>query len=473
MRDIGYSLQTAVADVIDNSITAGARRIDLLTETNSDDPAIAVLDDGVGMSEDALLEAMRPGTRSPLDVRPAKDLGRFGLGLKTASFSQCRRLTVVTKSEGITSCAVWDLDLVADTDDWIVEFPRDISNISWAKDLGSSGTLVVWQKLDRLIEIGGRNGRKGLNRQIDEMATHLELVFHRFLSGEAGLKKVKMTLNERPLVAFDPFHSKHPATDFGPVDAFKMGEQEIQIQSVTLPHHKKVTAQEWNRYAGPEGYIRNQGFYLYRGKRLIVHGTWFGIARQAELTKLSRVKIDMPNGMDSNWKIDVKKASAQPPPQVRARLRRLIEVIGAGSKRTYTARGRKLTSDSRLPVWSRTQDKHEIFYDLNPEHPAFTGFSKDLSEEQRREFAQLLELVASTIPIDSLFSDVSSSPESVTTRGLDDESFRDLVCSTFTTLRKSDFEKDDVVLMLSSAEPFRSNWETAQKVIELMQVGAL
>lgn len=471
MRDIGYSLQTAVADVIDNSITAKARKIDLLAETDSADPAIGLLDDGTGMSRNELLEAMRPGSRSPLDTRPENDLGRFGLGLKTASFSQCRRMTVLTRSAGVISCAIWDLDLVAEADDWIVEFPESTEGVPWVEKLGPSGTLVVWQKLDRLVDAKGSGERSNLKRQIAEMARHLELVFHRFLTGESGLKKISMTLNNRPLVPFDPFHSKHAATMFGPVDKFMLGEQQIDIQPVTLPHHKKVTAEEWTRYAGPEGYLKNQGFYVYRGKRLIIHGTWFGLARQTELTKLSRVRIDMPNGMDAQWKIDVKKASAQPPPLVRERLRRIIEVVGASSRRVYTARGTRLVIDSRLPVWTRMQDKNQISYGLNPAHPAFEEFSTGLSDAQRREFLKILELAASTIPIDSLFADVSSTPESVGARQLDEDIFSEVVRSTFATLLKTGTDEEEVLLMMSSAEPFRSKWDLAQEIIVSLKEG--
>ena len=162
MRDIGYSLQTAVSDIIDNSIAAGAKNIEFLADTTSDLPAIGILDDGSGMSDDELLEAMRPGTRSPLEGRPDHDLGRFGLGLKTASFSQCRRLTVLTRKAGTTSCAVWDLDTVAESDEWYVELPDSIADIPWVDRLERNGTLVVWQKLDRLVDPKNEDDRKTL-----------------------------------------------------------------------------------------------------------------------------------------------------------------------------------------------------------------------------------------------------------------------------------------------------------------------
>lgn len=469
MRSIGYSLKTAIADVVDNSITAGASKIELLADTTSEVPAIGVLDNGCGMSESELLEAMRPGSRSPLEQRSSHDLGRFGLGLKTASFSQCRKLTLLTRRAGITSCAVWDLNIVEETDEWFVEFPETTTSIPWVDRLVEDGTLVVWQDLDRLVDPKNTEDRKNLVRQVDEAASHLELIFHRFLAGESGLKRVSMSLNGRELEPLDPFHSRHPATYLGELEVFRLGDGEIQIQPVTLPHHQKVTPEEWNRYALPEGYIKNQGFYVYRGKRLIIHGTWFNLARQTELTKLARVRIDMPNGMDAEWKIDVKKASAQLPEPVRDRLRRVIDVIGAGSKRAYTTRGKKLVSDNRLPVWTRSQNKNEIFYGLNPDHPAFKQFSLSLKDDQKRDFAKLLDLIGSTIPIDALFADVSSSPENVSTRTLDKDTLSSLVTHTFLSLKSGDYSNDDIRLMMSSAEPFRSNWEATEEVIRALQ----
>ena len=233
-------------------------------------------------------------------------------------------------------------------------------------------------------------------QRLDDARKHLELVFHRFLSGERGLKKVRILLNQRPLEPLDPFHSSHQATITEPPtpEVIKVGHKEVLVQTFTLPHHKKVTPTEWDRYELPGGYLKNQGFYVYREKRLIIHGTWFNLARQTELTKLARVRIDMPNGLDEAWKIDVRKASAQPPYQVRERLRRIIDKIGATSKRVYTHRGRILVDDNRLPVWNRMQDKNQIVYRLNPEHPVLADFVSRLPSDLVRDFAQVVELVA-------------------------------------------------------------------------------
>ncbi len=474
LRDIGYSLETALADVIDNSITAGASTVRLLADTADHDVKIGILDDGVGMTKEELRAAMRPGSRNPLDDRNTSDLGRFGLGLKTASFSQCRRLTVVTRKNGVTSAAIWDLELVAQADDWLVQIPDNPEIVPWADQLGKSGTLVVWENLDRVLEQESRDQTLShFVRRIDDSREHLELVFHRFLSGEPGLRKIHMLLNERLLEPFDPFHAAHPATIHGPVESIKVGSHKVVVQTFTLPHHRKATPAEWERYAGRAGYLKNQGFYVYRAKRLIIHGTWFGFARQMELTKLARVRIDMPNGLDADWKIDVKKASAQPPYQVRERLRRIIETIGATSKRVYTARGKKLVSDSRLPVWSRVQDKNEIVYRINAEHPVLVDFISRLPDELKNDFLRVVELAGSTLPMDALFADLGGEPEKVRGTAMSEEALHHAVVTTVKQLRDASVKPDEISEMLMHAEPFRSNWQQTEKLIgQIMLVEA-
>ena len=469
LRDLGYSLHTAVADVIDNSLAAGARRIELLAETHAEMPVIGIVDDGGGMTEAELLEAMRPGSRSPLEERAATDLGRFGLGLKTASFSQCRRMAVVTRRDGMTSCAVWDLDMVAACDRWIVELPDSPATIPWYERLTGDGTLVVWEKLDRLVGSDGSGDRQDLVRQLDETARHVEFVFHRFLAGrEGGGRRVEMYLNGRELGAFDPFHSLHPATQHHPEDTFLLDGQEIRIRPVTLPHHDKVAQADWKLYAGPEGYVKNQGFYLYRNRRLIVHGTWFGLARQMELTKLSRVLIDIPASLDAAWKVDVRKAWAQPPPPVRERLRRIVERLGVPSRRTYTARGRRLTDDNRLPVWARSQDKNRISYGLDAEHPLFSAFEAGLDAGAADEFRKLLGLISAALPVEALYADMSASSESVVTEELDPSDFAQIVEATWYILAGRDLSAADIEGRMRSADPFRSRWEETEKLIRVL-----
>ncbi len=465
LRDMGYSLRTALADVIDNSITAGARNIQLFAETHQSMPAIGILDDGIGMTRDELIEAMRPGTRNPLESRVSTDLGRFGLGLKTASFSQCRRLTVLTQRQSVISCAIWDLDTVAKRDRWVVEIPDNTDAVRWSEKLRHDGTLVVWENLDRLAESSRNDGRREFVRLLDEAATHIEFVFHRFLSGREG-KRVIMSMNGRELRPFDPFHVNHPATQHHPEEIIRLDGSDIRIWPITLPHHGKVTAEEWKKFAGTDGYISNQGFYLYRNRRLIVHGTWFRLARKLELTKLARVGIDIPNTLDAAWKIDVRKASAQPPPLVRKRLRGIVNRLGVPSRRIFTGRGTRLTEDSRLPVWRRVQDKNQISYRIDEKHPLLAAFRANLEPEKAGEFERLLRLLASSFPLEALHVDVSSKPEEVGAARMSTEDLRMITKSLWGILRLEGKSPAEIKKWMRTAEPFHVQWTETRKVLE-------
>jgi len=334
MRDTGYTLESVLADLIENSIAAGATEINLFSDVTNGDPRIAILDNGSGMTESELIEVMRPGNRSPLAPGKSVHSRRVGIGLKRGSFSLCRRLTVVSRKDGSTCVAIWDLDRSAEANDWMMQIPDDPLSIPWAHHLADTGTLVVWEKLDMLTEEAGEAviDVATLNEQLDFARSHLELVFHRYLSGESGLTRVQMSLNGNQLIPLDPFNPGHPATVAGPVETILVSGYPVVLQTFTLPQRSEVSAAEWERYGGPEGYLRNQGFYFYRDKRSMVHGGWFGLARQTELTELVRVRIDTPSELDQEWKINVKMASAQPPRQVRERLRQFIETITTTTK---------------------------------------------------------------------------------------------------------------------------------------------
>ena len=466
LRDIGYSLETAMSDIMDNSITAGATHIWIITDACGDDPMIALVDDGKGMTEDELIAAMRPGSRNPRAARDEPDLGRFGLGLKSASFSQCRRLTVVSRKEGRTSAAVWDLDDVAERNDWAVQLPDDVENIPAVQQLGPTGTLVLWQKLDRLTGgIAHNTARRSeiINQRIAETERHLRLVFHRFMQGSGALR---ILLNGRQLQPLDPFARHHRATIVDPEETLPLAGGVVTIQSFTLPHHKQMSTSEWDEIGGPEGHLKSQGFYLYRGRRLIVHGTWFGLCRQSELTKLSRIRIDIPNCMDADWKIDVKKSSAQLPPVVRDRLRRVIERIQSASKRTYIRRGQKLVDHERLPMWNRVQADGQIRYRPNIEHPAFSAFADSLPAELRNGFFNCIALVGASLPVEALHADIAGTAEQVVPDRIDEASLVQAVRATLQVLTGAGKEISEIIALMKDVDPFRSAWDDTHRIID-------
>lgn len=468
MRDIGYSFSTALADIIDNSITANSSIIEILCDADRTSPVIAILDDGQGMTEKQLIEAMRPGSTNPLDSRKPGDLGRFGLGMKTASFSQCRRLTVITRKHSKTSAARWDLDYVSRKNDWLIQRPdpKEIDDLPFIGKLGHSGTLVLWENLDRLTDHTQKTTAKDhLFEQLDLARRHLELVFHRFLNSEKGLNSIDIKMNGRSIEAFDPFHSTHKATQHQPKETIKIGGARVVVQSFVLPHHKKVSKSDWAKYAGDGGYLKNQGFYVYRSGRLIIHGTWFRLIPQSELTKLARVQVDMPTALDHLWKIDVKKASAAPPLVVRQRLKAVIDNIAGASNRVYTAKGAQIRDANLTPFWIRRVNKNEISYELNRSHPTFSGFAQTLDDQQARRLEAMMAVIERSFPVDALFSDVAGKPEHLRSGNLGEDVLKELIGLTVPHLRDEKLSDEQILDKLKRADPYKSNWEVAEKLI--------
>ncbi len=466
-RDFGYSLETALADIIDNSISAGATEVALEAETTTEHPWIALADNGRGMSESELVEAMRLGSKNPTDLRAINDLGRFGLGLKSASFSQCRRLTVLTRRDGKVSCARWDLDEVSKRNNWNLELIDTPQHVTGHELLPITGTVVIWEKLDRL------NG--GYNRNRDKRAAHmngelagaeryLRLVFHRFIEGKRP--RLRILLNGRELKPIDPLASDHPACQKDPEEIMRLEQGDVRIRCRTLPHHNRMSRENWDEIGGPEGHLKTQGLYVYRENRLIISGGWLGLARQTELTKLCRIAIDIPNTMDAEWKIDVKKASAQLPPVVRERLKKVVERFLGTSKRTYRKRGQKLVDETRYPVWNRVQREGNVVFRPNLEHPVFRSFANELPEEFRDRFDRCLRLLGSTLPIDTLHAELVGNAESVHADAALSDELEIMVFEIGRALLSNGIKPADLPDTLQSHPFLRANWDAVVPILK-------
>lgn len=455
LRDIGYSFNSALADIIDNSITAHASEIWVLAYP-VDDFKIAIVDNGEGLSHDELKKAMRLGSTDPRQERDLNDLGRFGLGLKTASFSQCRRLTVASRKNGETSAFTWDLDLVVRNNEWTVIEQANLDEVPFISEIKDSGTLVLWEKLDRLTGSKG-SGKVDYARVISDAQDYLSLVFHRFLAGERGLKRISIRVNNRELEPVDPFNSSNPATQIAQVERINVG---VTMQAFTLPHRSHYASQqEYDKYGLPGGYLKNQGIYLYRAKRLILYGTWFGLAKKTALTQLTRVKIDIDVSQDEIWKIDVKKVSAQLPEDVRERLKSLVATIGAPSKRTYHRRAARLTSKDVYPTWNVETQTDSTLYKINREHPVIKSFSDSLEDDDAARFETVLSLVESSFPTESLYYELASHEENVNFAPMTDEAFGEAARTFFAALKQTNDDEDKVISIMRSTEPFASRWD--------------
>lgn len=423
MRDLGYSLETAVADLIDNSISAGADAIDIVCDVSGEHPVLVILDNGRGMDETELLAAMRHGTGNPRQQRSPKDLGRFGLGLKTASFSQCRSLTVVSKRDGKVCGAEWDLDRIDAADDWVLSIldEADVRALPHIERLGRRGTAVIWQKLDRLMEDeAGDRSQEIVNEKLEVVGRHLSLVFHRFLSGEVkGNPRISISVNGHPIAAFDPFCRKNPATQMLPEEIVRVGDAEVRLQPYVLPHHSRLSASEYDFYQDRSDFISNQGGYVYRNGRLMAWGDWFRLVPKGEATKLARVQIDFPNSLDEAWTIDIKKSRARPPHMVRERLRQIISQITGSSVRVHRGRGQKLFQETQAPFWERYADHDGIRFAINTHHPIITFLAGKLPPEDADLLRTLLDSVAVSLPVEMIYSDYSTHPREINQRSVD------------------------------------------------------
>ncbi len=464
-RDFGYSLKTALADIIDNSISASADRVRLVVDTISNSPSVIIADNGCGMSKAELLEAMRLGSKNPTFDRLPSELGRFGLGLKSASFSQCRSLTVITRQDGITSCARWDLDLVAETNAWTLELIEDYEGELGYDLLDEIGTVVIWKKLDRLVGEIDTPGKKTeyMNAEFSLAERHLRLTFHRFL--EAPKSQFQISINNRQLTPLDPMASFHPSTQKDPDDNICLSNGHVRIRSYTIPHYKKMSQHEWDELGGPEGHLKSQGLYIYRENRLIIAGSWLGLAKQTELTKLSRIAIDIPNTMDAQWKIDVKKSSAQLPQPVRERLKRIIERFVGSSKRTYRSRGQRLVEGTMHPIWNRVQVESRIHFKPNSEHPVFQSYSNCLPHELKEGFERCIRLLGAGLPIDALHAELVGNAESIVAMQTSESDLNQVVVDLTDALLVSNITPDRIKDVLQNYPLLQSNWELSERLV--------
>lgn len=350
LRGMGYTLATAVADIIDNSIAAGARRIDVRVEQDADGHAerLLVIDDGAGMDREGLIRAMALGSVSPTATRSLRDLGRFGLGLKTATFSQCRRLTVASKTEAGLFAFAWDLDLLAEADNWDLIECGDTARF---EELISSpsGTVVMWERLDRAL---GPSSSKELMRAVTDLRNRLRLVFHRFLADGDFVLRV----NSKKVTPLDPFFSLHPAKphDFMEVTWPEIGsDPKVRLRAFVIPDPED--SGESISPFGPSDELDLQGFFIYRGKRLISAGGWLNLRdlRKAPEFKLARIRVDFSNTDDVDWRLDIRKSMAVPPREMRDWLRLHAVRAREISAAHLTAKHPAAYSNARTALWTK------------------------------------------------------------------------------------------------------------------------
>jgi hypothetical protein len=417
LGSLGYTLEAAVADLVDNSIDARSKTVDVRFHWAGSDSYVVVSDEGHGMSEAQLQVAMAIAARGPRHGRTVAELGRFGMGLKTASFSQATRLTVWTRSAKKPSAVrVWDLEHVVASGEWQLLHEPDKTGLAIlareAARLRGTGTIVLWQRLttmvDELAQMDDEAGHRYFLDAIARVEAHLAMTFGRFLPGRrrGSGSIVTVRVNEIEVQPWDPFVQWHESTLVRPAERLQVEGRPITVQPFVLPPKRRLTDEEYRRAAGPQGWLEQQGFYVFRNDRLIVAGGWLGLPgfRSDEKHVLARIAVEIPSTLDKAWSVDVKKATAHPPVTLRGSLSRTAKATRAEAQRILSSIGKTVAhekADALSFVWRPERTGSELRLRVNWEHP-FVKQALQISPDARPTVRALLRFMEETVPLSAL-----------------------------------------------------------------------
>ncbi len=408
LRSVGYTNETAIADILDNSVSGAATEIELYFDW--DNRRMIIADNGFGMDYQELMDAMEIGSADPNEMRPSEDLGRFGLGMKTAAFSMAKNLLVISKKNSIVSNAEWNLDTVADKDEWRIS-EYDASEMSVILESVNpytqynnweQGTLIIISELDRLIdEANIEKSKKNFYKMIRKIKSHIAITFHRFMEED----ELKISVNGNEIEPWNPFWIKSPSTMELAREELFDGKNEVIVEPYILPHKNKFNSEdEYKDAAGAKDWRGHQGFYVYRNRRLLVYGTWFGKFKKEPAYNLARIKLDMSADSDFEWNIDIKKSKATLPVAIEEQITQIAYLAIEKSVAVYNSRGvynRKNTANntSLKYVWEQRKNisGNYMFY-LNKKHPMLLKILSEMDEDAQKELKTYLSLIESYSP---------------------------------------------------------------------------
>lgn len=473
MRSMGYSFEAAIADVIDNSISADCENIHLLFPTDrNEELTVGILDDGYGMGHDELFEAMRYGSTASEQARRENDLGRFGLGMKSASLSQCRILTVVSIKDAKISAYTWDYNIIQKRKKWVVlELTQlEIDALPYINLLKEQkkGTLVLWSDFDALYNSSDGQVYDTLMELRIALDQYLSLIFHRYLGAN---HKLSIFINNYKLKPLDPFLENHPKTTTKRerVIAIKDTsgvERHVHVSPFILPYVSDLSEKDQKLLGGVENLRQKQGFYVYRNQRLIIWGTWFGMRTRGELSKNARIRVDIPNTLDDIWNIDIKKQNATIPKRIQNQLKQTVNDVFEISTRQQTYRGRKESVDDNVEyVWARMKGRNEhYFYQINRESNLYKIVREKLSDENLAYFDMFVNEVEKNFPIQQLYVDKSQEVVDVVESEDRAGELYELGVTIITSMHKAGLPLEEAIKQVLNMEQYINNAELKKKL---------
>ncbi|MFC9398550.1 ATP-binding protein [Streptomyces sp. NPDC057027] len=423
LSSLGYSLPAAIADLVDNSISAEAQSIDVEFAWAGRDSWIAVVDNGRGMSASDLVTAMTVAARGPATPRPSTDLGKFGVGLKSASFSQARQLTVATANGGPWHTRTWDLDVVEQYGEWRLLHRADADTMTVldrVRPASDHGTVVLWRRLNGYHAANVTENDERTQKQFYAEATraeaHLGMVFARFLT---GARRRSLRVSGTAVQPWDPFMSAHPSVQRLPAEELPLGGSTVRVEAFVLPSSHRLSQDEYDRAAGPQGWLDQQGFYVYRRNRLILAGDWLGQRglRREEKYNLARIAVDIPAESDAEWGVDVRKSSVVPPVALRSHLHRIARQARTRAADVLRHRGQiaaRVHGDPLVHAWNVRRSDGQLNCRINRSHPLVQAALR-AGGANPSDVRAMIRLLEETVPVASLRvmheADTSDDPE--------------------------------------------------------------
>jgi hypothetical protein len=414
----GYSFESSLADLIDNSISAEATGVEVLIDMDQEPFTLFLADNGTGMSERILKSSMQFPSSSPAMDRNETDLGRFGLGMKTASFSQTRIFTVLSRERGTTkySGRTWDVDylkhkkkwhLIINTEDEVetlLENYQKISDefLSGIKEF-SANTIVIWKGLYKFEEyLDPSNRKRALQQQLNEITVdHLSLVFHRFL--ERKQEPVQIRVNNKQISPFDPFPPSNAGVRKIESKRKSFFKDKVKLEGFVLPAHSideaKTGVSKWT--TKNSSLTDMEGIYVYRADRIIIFGGWNGLIRKGPRLQLARLRVDVGNKVDHLLHLNVSKSQITIPHDLKLGFAQYVNELKAEAEREFHNRGiRKLAGDvsqQNEQLVTRSACSKGTLLEINPSFPILEDLAGSLSKEQQSKLKILLRMVNTLI----------------------------------------------------------------------------
>lgn len=412
-RNLGYSIEEAVSDLIDNSITAFASEIRYEIHWNEGAPFFTLFDNGKGISieNNDLIDSFKLGSTNPLTERDPEDLGRFGFGMKTASLSQARILNVISKTadNNIASRAL-DLDYINSIGKWNLRYcdeDRIIDEINYLDKI-VSGTVIKWENWDR-----APNTEEDFTSLISDINNYISVCFHRFI--ERG---IKIFCHSTELESCSPIPSDEGAEEYSKVH---LSKNKDAVQTAYILQHPKKWEEDFevisrfNSFRLFEGFERQQGIYIYRCDRLLTpKAGWLGLLRKGNAAKLARVVIDYPNNADAIWSLDITKTNASIPYEFKREIKKIIDAAKNASIKKIVRGSRETRNNLEFKhsqIWNISNNKiyNSYKYSVDFEHPFFKHFIEEKKIKEKDLFA-LLSIISDSLPVAEIIKNNDANP---------------------------------------------------------------